>query len=214
MTRQTLTALFAGSIVLANILAAKLTWLELPIIGGVAIPAGFVAFGVAYLASDLLVEFHGREVAARTVNGTIFLLVVSYALIYLSVWMPTAPFYGGQSEFATTLTSSGSLIAGSIVALAVAQHFDVRLFDRLLKRTDGDHRWLRNCGSTVTSQLVDTVLFISLAFTVFPALGLGGSVTPLGQLGSIIVGQYIVKVGVAVLDTPAFYLVTEVVGDD
>jgi len=211
--RQTLTALFAGSIVLANILAAKLTWLTLPFTGGVASPAGFVAFGVAYLASDLLVEFHGRKVAARTVNGTIALLIVSYALIYLSVWMPSAPFYGGQAAFAGVLTSSGSIIAGSVVALGVAQHFDVRLFDRLAQRTNGRHRWLRNCGSTMTSQFIDTVLFISLAFAVFPALGLGGSVTPAGQLVSIIVGQYIVKLGVALLDTPVFYLVTEVRGD-
>jgi uncharacterized integral membrane protein (TIGR00697 family) len=208
--RQTLTALFAGSIVLANVLAAKLTWLTLPVIGGVAIPAGFVAFGVAYLASDLLVEFHGRETAARTVNGTIVLLVSSYALIYLAVWMPSAPFYGGQQAFAATLTSSGSIIAGSVVALAVAQHLDVRLFARLKQRTKGQHRWLRNCGSTMTSQFVDTVLFISLAFAVFPALGFGGSVTPIGQLVSIIIGQYIVKLGVAALDTPVFYVVTEV----
>lgn len=211
MTRQTLTALFAGSIVLANVLAAKLTWLTLPFIGGVAIPAGFVAFGVAYLASDLLVEFHGKEVAHRTVNGTIALLVVAYGLIALAVWMPAAPFYQGQSAFAQTLTQSGSITLGSIVALAVAQHLDVRLFDHLAQRTGGDHRWLRNCGSTMTSQLVDTVVFISLAFAVFPALGLGGQVTTGWQLVSIIAGQYVVKLGVALLDTPLFYAVTEVV---
>lgn len=208
--RQFLTALFAGSIVLANVLAAKLTWLTLPVLGGVAIPAGFVAFGVAYLASDLLVEFYGRRVAARTVNATIGLLAISYGLIALAVWMPTAPFYEGQEAFADTLQQSGSITLASIVALAVAQHLDVRLFGRLLQRTEGRHRWLRNCGSTVTSQLVDTVLFISLGFALFPALGLGGAVTGGWQLVSIIVGQYIVKLGVAALDTPLFYIATEV----
>jgi hypothetical protein len=68
-TRAIFTALFVGSIVLANVLAAKLTWVELPVIGGVAVPAGFVAFGVAYLASDLLVEYHSRSYISSLGNG-------------------------------------------------------------------------------------------------------------------------------------------------
>jgi Uncharacterized ACR, YhhQ family COG1738. len=81
-TKPTLTVLFAGSVILANVLAAKLTWFELPVLGGVAVPAGFVAFGVAYLASDLLVEYHGREYAAAVVNGTVLTLVVAYGLVF------------------------------------------------------------------------------------------------------------------------------------
>jgi len=105
-TKPTLTALFAGSVILANVLAAKLTWFELPVLGGVAVPAGFVAFGVAYLASDLLVEYHGREYAAAVVNGTVLTLVVAYGLVFLAIWMPSAPFYEGQQAFVSTLGDS------------------------------------------------------------------------------------------------------------
>jgi uncharacterized integral membrane protein (TIGR00697 family) len=210
MTRATLTALFTGSIVLANILAAKLTWIDLPAIGGVAIPSGFIAFGLAYLASDLLVEFHGREYATRVVNGTVLTMIVAWGLVYLAVWFPTAPFYEGQKAFESVLGSSASIILASVIALAGAQHLDVRLFARLKQRTKGQHRWLRNCGSTVTSQLADTVMFISLGFAVFPSVGLGGDPMWGWSLVSIIVGQYIVKIGVALLDTPVFYVVTEI----
>ncbi len=127
-TRAIFTAIFAGSVVLANILAAKLTWVELPGIGGVAVLAGFVAFGVAYLASDLLVEYHGKGYAATVINGTVLTLVLAYALIFLAIWMPTAPFYEGQEAFVTTLGDSTSIILASVVALALAQHLDVRLF--------------------------------------------------------------------------------------
>ena len=99
-TRAIFTAVFAGSIVLANVLAAKLTWIELPGLGGVAVPAGFVAFGVAYLASDLLVEYHGKEYAATVVNGTVVTLVIAYALVFgqyivklLVALIDTLPFY-------------------------------------------------------------------------------------------------------------------------
>lgn len=210
-TKPALTALFAGSIVLANVLAAKLTWFELPMLGGVAVPAGFVAFGVAYLASDLIVEYHGKEYASKVVNGTVFTLVVAYALVYLSIWMPTAPFYQGQDAFVSTLGGSASILLASVVALALAQHLDVRLFANLKDRTEGRYRWLRNCGSTFVSQGIDTVVFITLGFAVFPTLGLGGDPTWGWSLVSIIVGQYTVKLVVAGVDTIPFYAVTELV---
>ncbi|MFA9427821.1 queuosine precursor transporter [Natronorubrum sp. A-ect3] len=210
-TRAIFTALFAGSVVLANVLAAKLTWIELPGIGGVAVPAGFVAFGVAYLASDLLVEYHGREYAASVVNGTVFTLVVSYLLVFLAIWMPTAPFYDGQAAFVATLGDSASIILASVVALAIAQHMDVRLFSKLKARTSGRHRWVRNCGSTAVSQGADTVVFITLGFAIFPALGLGGDPTWGWALVSIVVGQYLVKLLVALIDTVPFYAVTEII---
>ncbi|OYR50454.1 hypothetical protein DJ73_15890 [Halorubrum sp. Ea1] len=210
-TRAIFTAVFAGSIVLANVLAAKLTWIELPGLGGVAVPAGFVAFGVAYLASDLLVEYHGKEYAATVVNGTVVTLVIAYALVFLAIWMPSAPFYGGQAAFVSTLGGSASIILASVVALAFAQHLDVRLFANLKNRTAGRHRWLRNCGSTAISQGVDTVVFITLGFAIFPALGLGGDPTWGWALVSIVAGQYIVKVLVALIDTLPFYAVTEFV---
>jgi len=210
-TKPTLTALFAGSIVLANVLAAKLTWFELPGLGGVAVPAGFLAFGVAYLASDLLVEYHGREYAANVVNGTVLTLVVAYALVYAAIWMPSAPFYEGQEAYTATLGGSASILLASVVALAVAQHLDVRLFAGLKERTAGDYRWLRNCGSTFASQGVDTVVFITLGFAVFPAIGLGGTPTWGWSLVSIIAGQYTVKLLVAAIDTIPFYAVTSII---
>jgi uncharacterized integral membrane protein (TIGR00697 family) len=210
-TKPALTALFAGSIVLANVLAAKLSWFELPGLGGVAVPAGFVAFGVAYLASDLIVEYHGREYAASVVNGTVVTLVVAYSLVFLAIWMPSAPFYQGQEAFVNTLGGSASILLASVVALAVAQHLDVRLFANLKSRTAGEYRWLRNCGSTFVSQGIDTVVFISLGFAVFPAIGLGGDPTWGWSLLSIIVGQYVVKLIVAAIDTVPFYAVTELV---
>jgi len=210
-TRAVFTAVFAGSVVLANVLAAKLTWIELPGIGGVAVPAGFVAFGVAYLASDLLVEYHGKDYAATVVNGTVITLIIAYALVFLAIWMPTAPFYDGQDAFVATLGDSASIILASVVALALAQHLDVRLFANLKSRTAGGHRWLRNCGSTAVSQGVDTVVFITLGFAIFPALGLGGDPTWGWALASIVAGQYIVKLLVALIDTLPFYAVTELV---
>lgn len=209
-TKAILTTVFAGSVVLANILAAKLTFATIPILGGVAIPAGFIAFGVAYLASDLLVEFHGKDVAHSVVNGTIITILLSYVLIFVAIALPPAPFYGGQVAYESVLGNSASILLASVVALGVAQHIDVRLFAHLREYTDGRHKWLRNCGSTGLSQLIDTSLFIGLGFAIFPALGLGGTPTWGIALLLIVIGQYLFKLLVAALDTLPFYLLTAV----
>lgn len=209
MNKATLTTLFAGSVVLANVLAAKLTWVELPILGGVAVPAGFVAFGVAYLTSDLLVEYYGKTEAHKVVNGTLVTLTLSYGLIWLALWFPPAPFWPLQDQYVSILGGSASVVLASIIALGTAQHIDVDLFSRFMDRTDGNHKWLRNCGSTIISQLIDTVLFVGLGFGLFPLLGLGGKPQLGVALASIIAGQYIVKVGVALIDTLPFYILTD-----
>jgi len=109
------------------------------------------------------------------------------------------------------LGSSGSIVLASIIALGIAQHVDVRLFAHLLERTGRSHRWVRNCASTIASQGIDTVVFVGLGFGLFPLLGLGGQATLGWELLSIIAGQYIVKVGVALGDTIPFYIVTELI---
>jgi uncharacterized integral membrane protein (TIGR00697 family) len=204
-----LAVLFGSSLAVANILAAKLAWFDLPVVGGVALPAGFVAIGVAYLCSDLLVEFEGEGYARDVVNGTLASLVAILALVELSIRMQPAPFYQGQQAFAAVLGSSTSIVVASVITIGISQHVDVRVFGALRDRTGDRHKWLRNIGSTSISQALDTVLFITLAFSVLPGV-MGGDPQPLGQLGSIILGQYLVKLIVALLDTPVFYLATSV----
>lgn len=206
-TKATLTILFGVSIAIANVTAAKLAWFALPVLGGVAVPAGFLAFGVAFLCSDLLVEFHGPEYAHDVVNGTVVALVAAWGLVHLSILMPTAPFYGDAAAFQSVLGSGTGIVAASVITILVSQHVDVGVFADIRERTGGRHKWARNVGSTATSQGIDTVLFITLAFAVFPALQ-GGEVLWGVPLALTTVGQYVVKLAVAVLDTPVFYAAT------
>lgn len=207
--KTVLAVLFGASITVANVTASKLAWFELPIIGGVAVPAGFIAFGLAFLCSDLMVEYYGEDYAHSVVNATVIALVFSYVLIYISIYLPVAPFYENHGSFVTALSASGSVIAASIITIILSQHIDVKIFSFFKSITSGSHRWFRNLGSTTISQALDTVVFITLAFAFFPFLQ-GGEVMWGIPLLSIIVGQYMVKMVVAVLDTVPFYIVTEV----
>lgn len=210
--KTTLTVVFGSSTVLANILAAKLITVPIPVMGAVAVPAGFIAFGLAFLASDLLVEYFGESEAADVLWATVGMLLLAYGLIWVAIAMPSAVFYDATA-FDRVLGASAAVSIASVITIALSQRFDVWLFARLREWTDGRHRWIRNCVSTGTSQAVDTVVFITLAFAVFPWLQ-GGSPLLGMALATTIVGQYLAKLVVAAADTPVFYLVTEVVGGD
>lgn len=203
--KSALTALFAGSVVSANVLAAKIAMFNVPILGSAAAPAGFLGLGAAFLFSDTLSELYGPEAAHRAVNGTIAAVIASLGLIHASVAMPAAPFYEFAQEYETILLSGTSISLASVATMAVSQNLDVTIFHKL--KEAGLPKWARNIGSTVTSQLVDTTLFIVLAFAVLPRF-MDGTLTPLAALPSLIVSQYVLKVGVAALDTPLFYALT------
>lgn len=199
--------MFAVAITIANVTAAKLAWFDLPVIGGVAVPAGFIAIGVAFLVSDLMAELVGKDYARSVVNATVVALLAAWGLIYAAIALPAAPFYEGHAAYVSVLGSGANIVAASIVTTLVSQHVDVSVFHAIRGRTGEARKWARNLGSTTVSQFVDTVLFIALGFIVFPML-FGGSPQPLAVAAQLVAGQYAVKLVVAAADTPLFYAAT------
>jgi uncharacterized integral membrane protein (TIGR00697 family) len=109
------------------------------------------------------------------------------------------------------LGSSTSIVAGSLLAYLLSQNLDVFVFHSIREYTGGDHLWLRNLGSTATSQFVDTLVFIGVGFALAPALLSGAPLPPAGQLAGLVVGQYLLKLGIAAGDTPFVYAVVRYV---
>ncbi len=95
----------------------------------------------------------------------------------------------------TIILSTPRIAAASIVTFLIVQFMDVKIF-HYLKEKYQNLWWLRNNASTITSQFVDTVVFFILAFAF---------VLPWNVLLQIMIGNYVVKVAMALLDTPFFY---------
>ena len=93
-----------------------------------------------------------------------------------------------------------------MVAYLISQNHDVWAFHFWRRKTRGAHLWLRNNASTLVSQLIDTVVFITLAFYVLPLILQGNPIIPLESLLTLIAGQYVVKALIALSDTPFCYL--------
>lgn len=179
-------------IVLANIFVAKQITLF-----GLAATGGNVLYGALFLATDLISEYWGKREARKAVW---FGWVAAFAfLISTQVFLLFSPSGDDFVDPAmrTLFDLTPRIVIGSLIAYIVSQSHDVFAFHFWKQRTNGKHLWLRNNASTVVSQLIDSLLFSFVAFY---------GVFPMAVVIQIAISTYLLKVIVAVLDTPFMYL--------
>lgn len=187
-----LNGLFVGLLILANIVAVKLVS-----IGEFAIlPAAVVIYIFTYPIIDVIVEVYGKEQAKQTVRAGLITQVIALVFISITVALPSASFWQGQASFETILNGSLRVIAASLISYFISQNLDVYVFDRLKKKHGTKKLWLRNNASTMVSQLLDTSIFITIAFA--------GTV-PTAVLLGMIATQYVVKFFATIATTPLVY---------
>ena len=210
--RVGLIALFVTALVTAQLIAVKVLALPLPVslpwLGSTAmVPAGVLAYALTFFATDCYAELYGRAPAAAVVNVGFAMNFVLLALVWLAISLPGSPSGVPPEAFASVLGPATNIVAGSLLAYIVSQHWDVFAFHAIRQRTMGRHLWLRNIGSTASSQLIDTVIFIAIAFYAVPTvLGIGQALT-WSVLAQLVVVQYLVKLLIALVDTPFVYAV-------
>ncbi|ALS78560.1 MULTISPECIES: queuosine precursor transporter [Planococcus] len=190
------TGLFAWvaiSTVLANIQVTK----TIEIIGLTA-TLGNSLYASTFLATDILNEKYGKKEAKKAVW-----LGFSSLLIMVLVMQFGIKFIPDDSDFAqdsleTIFGLIPQIAIGSMVAYLASQHLDVIIFSALRKMFPKDSQfWIRNNGSTLISQLLDTLIFTSIAFW---------GVFPFDVWIQIFISTYVLKFIVSVMATPFGYL--------
>lgn len=190
-------ALIAALAILMNIFVLK------PFeIFGLTTYGGNVLYGCIFLTTDLLAEHYGKKAALRGV-GVGFLALALYLIVsqfYLAI-APATALSGAteiQAALATIFTPAWGIVVASLSAFLLSNTLDVHVYDRIHRLTGKKLLWLRNNASTWLSQLVDTIVFSSIAaaFGIF-----AWEVVP-----EVILFAYIFKLAVAAFDTPFLYL--------
>lgn len=188
-----LNCFFITSLLIANVVASKVVS-----IGCFVLPAAVVAYPITFLCTDVIGEMWGEKEANNTVKKGFIVQIFALLLLYIAMLLPPAPFTEEfQIQFEAVLSNSARFVIASLCAYSVSQYCDVKLFHSFKKKFNGRYKWLRNNASTMTSQLIDTAIFITIAFY--------GTVP---DLFLMIVSQYVVKFCMALIDTPFFYFFT------
>jgi uncharacterized integral membrane protein (TIGR00697 family) len=193
-----LTAAIVLAILLANLQGPKLT-----IIFGLETSLGVIFYSSIFFCTDLIGEKFGRAAATQAVLtgfgvSVIVVLMMSISLLYLPSTEPdTAEFSADvHAAFTTILNFTPRFVFGSLLAYLISQSVDVWLFHKIRNLTRGKHLWLRNNGSTMLSQGIDTALYSLVVWW--------GTVSLITAI-ELALAKYVFKLAIAALDTPFIY---------
>jgi len=228
-----LMGLFISSMLLSNLLGAKIMAIELPqilaiILNGIFFPLIFILrelllfaggreiplafFNVAYvsvgiltvpimfLVTDIIEEVHGKKVVFEFIKVGVLALIFMIIITSLAVMLPSSERSIDPVAYSSIFNISIRMAFASIIAFVISQLHDMWSFDFLKNKTNGKYLWLRNNVSTIISQLIDSTIFMFIAFYgAFPGWDAIFII-------SLIIPYWIFKILFALLDTPLAYL--------
>jgi uncharacterized integral membrane protein (TIGR00697 family) len=194
--------LYGGLVVLAGVLGIKIASLgHWPMLGDLAVESGIFAFLLLVVLSSAVAELHGTVVANRLVRFGFIPLIVSMSLLTLVIHVvPPAPFWDDQEAYARLLGQGARMQFAGLVSYGVSQTLNVTVFSRLSAGREGRMLMLRAWIASLLSQVVDTLIFITISFAgVLPLWDImGGQIISKLVLSTIMVPPFIwlfVKLG-------------------
>ena len=191
-----LAGIFIASLVTCNLIANKFVTVDLGFKVFI-VSAGILPYPLTFLVTDLISELYGQ----RKANLVVFSGFIASMFVLIFLWLGSQfeaipGSIVNDSTYNSVFQNAWRLIAASMVAYLFAQFVDVRIFHFWKKLTNGKHLWLRNNGSTVASQLVDTTLVICILFV---------GVWETDQILLAIRDGWLFKMLMALIDTPIIY---------
>lgn len=204
--------LFLGTLAMLNIIGiTRFVDLSIPIPGTDRMIPGVVAVGVlpyplTFLCTDFICELYGRRRANSVVLVGLLLNLWVVSILWLGGRLPGTDMPG--DTFTELRGYAFGAVAASMIAYMVAQLIDVHLFHFWKRLTNGRHLWLRNNGSTLVSQLVDTTAVILITHYFAGGLPIAEGTTVAVALITYIASGYVFKLVAALVDTVPFYIGT------
>jgi len=196
MEKETKYSILVGLFVMALTVSALIGAKIIPL-WGIAFSATAITFPITFLVTDIISEVWGRKKAHSVVWIGFFVIIIAYILVLIAIKLPVASFWQGQEAYAQTLGLVGRIVFGGLIAYIISQHHDVWAFHFWKVKTRNKYLWFRNNASTLMSQLINTIIFVPIAFY---------GVLPNSALIPTILGHFLIKAIFAIVDTPFTYL--------
>lgn len=191
-----LLSVFVACMGFIQVVSAKL-WT----VAGLTLSGGIMTYWLTFPITDAIGEVYGRKRAYFVVWMGLLSSVLVLMFSQIAVRLPPAPVYQDQAALASVLNAVPLIVLASMLAYLLAQMHDVWAFSFWRKLTGGKHLWLRNNFSTMSSQLVDSLVFNGIAFYIFASERMS-----LTAFLGMTLGYWLFKVGIAIIDTPVVYL--------
>ncbi len=190
-------SLFITSLVVSNLIFQK--FFHLTLLGfNFELSVGIIFYPITFLVTDVVSEIFGKKRANQMVITGIFASIFCLLIISIANFLPATNWSPVNNKIFKLVFGNTILAVGaSMLAYLCAQLIDIRIYHFWKKLTNGKHLWLRNNGSTIFSQLVDTFLIIFLLCS-------GGAIE-WNKFNSLFIQGFSFKILIAVIDTPIIY---------
>lgn len=195
-----LLGLYVGFWGILQSITVKLVPLDLTALGlgMLAFSYGSFAHAFTFPCTDAVAEVWGAKRARLMVYLGTAVYVIATMLIYIATLLPPAEGWPHNEAYVSLFSAAPRIVLGSVLATLFAQLWDIYVFEWVKSKTGPRFLWLRNNASTLGSQLFDTIIFYTVAFY---------GIIPDDILIKVIIGSYLLKLLVALIDTPVVYLV-------
>jgi len=192
-------AAFVTVLICANLIGpAKISQVELPLVGTLVFGAGVLFFPISYVFGDILTEVYGYARARRVIWAGFGGLAFASFMAYVVVALPPAPFWKNQEAYEIAFGQAWRIAGASMIAYFCGEFVNSFVLAKMKILTAGKWLWTRTIGSTIAGEAVDSALFYPLAFY-------GTGIIPDDRLLAVMAFQFVAKVLVEVLFTPVTY---------
>lgn len=188
-----LIGLYVTFILVAQILAAKVAEFNLGFKTFTG-PAGIIIFSVTFLLTDIVNEKFGRKETHKMIGIAFISQVAMIFFFWIGTKLPAASYWTLQKSWEQIFGLVPRITMASWIAFLISENADAYIFSWFKKITKGEHLWIRNVFSTIPALLIDSLIFIPLAF--------------LGTLPilPLIIGQTTIKWIIGIINIPFMYL--------
>ena len=194
-------AAFVAVYLCSNLIGpAKAAQLTLPWLGQVTFGAGVLFFPISYIFGDILTEVYGYARARRVIWAGFGAMTFASVMAYVVVALPPAPQWKNQAAYEIAFGSTWRIVAASLVAFFCGEFVNSVVLAKMKISTAGRYLWTRTIASTILGEGVDSLIFYPLAFY-------NSGLIPNELLMTIMLSQFVAKVGVEVLFTPVTYFI-------
>jgi uncharacterized integral membrane protein (TIGR00697 family) len=192
-------AAFVTVLICANLIGpAKISQVELPLVGTLIFGAGVLFFPISYVFGDILTEVYGYARARRVIWAGFGGLAFASFMAYVVVALPPAPFWNNQEAYEIAFGQAWRIAGASMIGYFCGEFVNSFVLAKMKILTAGKWLWTRTIGSTIAGEAVDSALFYPIAFY-------GTGIIPDDKLLAVMAFQFVAKVLVEVAFTPLTY---------
>ncbi len=186
---------FVAVLLISNVASSKI--LDL---GWFTFDGGTILFPLSYIFGDIITEVYGYGQSRKIIWTGFFCALLMSAVFIIVGKLPPAEGWNNQAAYDAILGLTPRIVAASLVAYLAGSFSNSFILAKMKILTQGKWLWMRTIGSTIVGELVDTLLFVVIAFW---------GVIPWPLLVALIISNYIFKTGMEAALTPVTYRVVK-----